>query len=166
MRNRNRIEKRTVADKIEGGAPLLCFRQALGEPWALKLRSLGPKPEKPLEVGLIARGGDYIQPCAGGDIQGCLSEGRSRATKKEGLPFFNLQIAIAATPRGSVRLWYHRELLPRQIGCDLHDARTSVSSEQLPLNVGARHQSGEGGGLPYFVVLILALLYAKKEALP
>jgi hypothetical protein len=38
--------------------------------------------------------------------------------------------------------------------------------DELEVSWGARHQSGEGGGLPYFVVLILALLYAKKEALP
>jgi hypothetical protein len=66
-----------------------------------RLESPGPssstlcaKAKKLLKTGLIPRGRDHIQPCAGGNIRGCLPEGRSRATKKEGLPLFNLQIAI------------------------------------------------------------------------
>jgi len=82
MWNGNRIEERPIADKVEYDIHLLCFRQVLGELRPLKLHSPRPKPNKLLKTGLIARGGDHIQSCVGGNIQCCLPEGRSRATKK------------------------------------------------------------------------------------
>src|SRR5262249_36982057 len=96
-RNCNRIEKGAIADKVEDHVHLLCFQQTLGELRAFKLRSPGSELEKLLEAGWITRGRDHIQPCVRGDIQSCLPEGGSRATKKKGLPFFDLQIAIEAS---------------------------------------------------------------------
>src|SRR5262249_18204586 len=127
MGNGNRIEERAITDKVEHDIHLLHFGQALGEPRTLKFHPMGPEPKKLLKARLIARGRDHLQPCVGGNIQGCLPEGRSRAAKNEGLSFFDLQIAIEAGPCGSVRLRYHGKLLPRPTHCALYD-------------VGCRHQ--------------------------
>src|SRR5262249_16702729 len=105
MWNGNRIEERAIADKVEHDIDLLCFRQALGEPRLLNLHSSGSQPEEFLKACLIACSRDHIQPRVGGNVQGCLPEGRSRATKEKGLPFFNPQIAVEGGPCGSVRLW-------------------------------------------------------------
>src|SRR5262249_16791431 len=146
MWNSNRIEERPVTDKVEHDIHLLCFRQPLGELRPLKLHPLRSKPKKLLKTGLIARGCDHLQPCVGGNIQGCLPEGRSRATKKERLPLFNLQIAIETGPCRSVRLWYHSELLPRQSCRDLHDIRSRYERQfcvtAIDRSAHAAHERG------------------------
>src|SRR3974377_289062 len=107
MRNSNGIEKRAVTDKVEHRIHLFCLRQPLGESRAFHLHALRPKSEELFETCATARGCYQLQPRMGCNVQRRLTESRSRAAKKESLPLFDLQVAIEASPRRGVRLWYY-----------------------------------------------------------
>src|SRR5215471_4415207 len=118
--NANRIDKRAVADKVEHNIHFLCFRESLGKLRAFHLYSLRPKSNELFKTRLIARCGYHVQACISRNVQCRLTKSRSRAAKKESLSLFDLQVAKKAGPCRGVRLRYYRELLPRQVRCDLH----------------------------------------------
>jgi hypothetical protein len=132
MRNRNRIEKRTIADKIEGTSALSAGAwRAVG----LQAPLSWAQAREASRSGLDCAGWRLHSTLCWRRYSGLPVRGQESRHEKGGFALFQ----SADCHRGS-SMWYRTTLVPQRtaptaIGCDLHDARARVSSEQLPLNV-------------------------------